>query len=176
MSTPLTSQQVPTNSILDQFNKQGYLGNSYSLTYSKNLSTTAETPLVLISNPIPAGQTYPNQKAIFYNLRKFASDLQQVLISIYLNPTVTSVGTLFTPVNLRPASTNTSIANCYVNGQFTVSANGTLTGQVGCPSNFYVTLESSLMFIIDPGTSVLLTGKALTANTNLYTQSSWYEL
>jgi len=176
MTTPNTAAQTATNSILDYFNKQAYLGQEFSFPTSVTLSTTAETPILLIQNPIVTTNTFPNQKALFYFDRKYASNNQEVLVKLYLNPTVTGVSTAQTAVCTRPAYGTTSISKCYPNGQFTVSSNGTLASQLGVPSNFYVTVDSQICFILDPGQSILLTGTAQAENTTLSMGSFWYEL
>ena len=174
-SSPLTLKQIPDKAYLDANNRQTYLGNEFSFPIAAfNLSGTSETPIFLLRNTLVAGST--NAKSIFYKLRRYTSDLQQVLLKLYINPTVTSTGTASVPVNLRPAYGTVSIAKAYTNGHFTVSANGTLSSIVGCPSNYYINADGDLMVILDPGTSVLITGTAQVANTNLSMTSEWYEL
>jgi len=174
--TPATNRQIPDHSMFDYFNKQTYLGNSYVISNLVNLSGTSETGILLIENPAVTTTAFPVQKSIFVTLRRYTSDLEEVLINNYFNPTIASVSTKTTPVNLRPASPNTSIAKCYTNGQFSTSGNGTVFGQIGCASSFYLVQENTLVFILDPGQTALFTATALTANTNLYSVISWYEI
>jgi hypothetical protein len=94
----------------------------------------------------------------------------------YVNATLATTGTATTPVNLRPANSNTSVSVCYVNGQFTTSANGTLVSALGCPADYYVTLDNSLLLIIDPGQNLLITATAIAMTTTLNADISFYEL
>jgi hypothetical protein len=174
---PATNKQVPENSILDTFDKQTYLGNAFVLAASDiTLSGTSETPLVLIENPALANTSFQNQKAIFCNLRRFTSTLQSVQIKLYSNPTVSGTTTATIPANQRVAYTTVSISKCYANGNFTVSANGTLMSNLGCSGNNYVVQDETLMVIIDPGNSILITGTALSANTVINSDVSWFEI
>lgn len=125
-----TNKQVPDKAILDQFNKQTYLGNSFSLPIDKQtLGSTNETLIALIQNPTTVSGL-ANTKSIFQNLRTTASDISSgdgtSFFRYYINPTVLTTSTATTPVSCRPANSNTSISNCYLSGQFTVSSNGTL--------------------------------------------------
>lgn len=166
-----TANQNPENSILDQFNKQTYLGNSFILAaVDISLSTTNEILIALIQN------VAPNTKSLFMNLRRYTSSAEQVLMKAYLNPTISTVGAATVPNNLRPANTNASVSTCYVNGNFTVSANGTLYSALGCPADYYVTLDNNILIILDPGQSLLITATALTEDTVLNSEISWYEL
>jgi hypothetical protein len=174
--TTITQNQTAEKSILDVFYRQTYLGNSYIVPIaSLALGSTSETPLLLIQNPAVSTASSA-QKAIFVSLRRFASDDQQVLIKTYVNPTITGTSTATTPVNLRPASANTSLSKCYGNGQFTSSANGTLISSIGCAADDYVVMDNKLLVILDPGQSMLLTATALVESTNVNADISWYEL
>lgn len=170
-NTPNNGYQISEKSILDQFNKQTYLGNSYSVpVINVNLTTSGETNVVLLENPST------NTKALFVNLRRYSSSAEQCLVKVYVNCTVSTTSTATTPVNLRPASANTSSAEVYENGQFTTSANGTSITSLGCPADYYITLDSTLLIILDPGQNLLITSTATTANTLFNADISWYEL
>jgi hypothetical protein len=163
--------QNADKSILDQFNKQTYLGNAFAVpVLGVSLSNTNETGVFLLENPSTSS------KAAFVNLRRYSSSAEQVLVKAYFNPTVSTTGTAATPVNLRPASTTTSSVNSYANGQFTTSANGTAADGIGIPADYYVTVDNSLLFIIDPGTTLLFTVTALVSTTVFNGNFSWYEL
>ena len=164
-----TANQVPDHSIMDLFGKQCYLGNAFTLSNAElSLPTTAETNLVYISNP------GTSKKSLFINLRRVSSSLQPVDIRYYLNPTITVNGSAATPLNLRPANSNVSVSSCFTSP--TSSAFGTLIETLGCPQSYYVVSDSSLLFILDPGNSMLMTGSAQTATTNINSDISWYEL
>lgn len=175
MTTPATNKQIPDNSILDYYNKQIYLGNGFILPGSVTLSDTSETPLFLVKNLAVSTSAFPVQQALFLNMRSFASSAQLVTIKTYSAPTISSVSTRATPVNLRPASTTTSVSRCYLNGQFGVSANGTLMSNLGCAGTNVPSSDGTLI-ILDPGQNLLITGTAGTGNTAVTFNVSWYEL
>jgi hypothetical protein len=178
--TPATQNQVPEHSILDYFNKQTYLGNAFSFPIGpETINSTNETPIALILNPaLAAGVAFPNQKALFQNLRTTASDIASgdgtTFFRYYLNPTIATQGTKTTPINCRPASATTSIASCYVNGQFTVSSNGTLARVI--TAGYSSINDSNLLFILDPGQSLLVTAQPVTSGATIINANSWYEL
>lgn len=175
--TPATKHQIPEESILDTFYRQTYLGNSFILPTTVALSTTSETDIVLISNPAISTSAFPSKyKSLFFNLRRFTSSAQAVLIKIYVSPTVSTTGTASTPVNLRPANTNVSISKAYQNGQFSLSSNGTLVSALGVGGSDFVVQDNQILIIIDPGQSLLITATALVQTTNLNADISWYEL
>lgn len=163
-----TQSQVPSNSILDINGRQTYLGNHFC--YSANnitLSNTAETNLALIVNPAT------NTKSLFLNLRRVSSTADLVQFKFYANPTVTNAGTPVTPVNLRIANSNTSSATVS-HGQ-TTSANGTLILTLEATVDYYVTTDSDLLIILDPGNSLMSTATAAGA-TVVNLNVAWYEL
>ena len=111
-----TQSQVPDNSILDINGKQTYLGNTFILPINGlTLSSADEVPVALIENPALRNP--------FLYTRSATADALAVL-RYYFNPTVTSPGTPTTPVNLRPASSNTSASLCYITPT-TFTSNGT---------------------------------------------------
>ncbi len=167
---PCTDTQIPDHAILDQYNKQTYLGNSYIIPSGAVTVTTAETPILLITNPAS------NTKSVFVNLRRYSSTVEPVLIKSYINATVATTGTAATPVNLRTGSPFTSSSVSYVNGQFTVSANGTLLSAIGSPATYFVTIDNNLLVVLDPGKNLLVTGAATTSTTVVNADASWYEI
>jgi hypothetical protein len=176
MSTPATNRQIPDQSILDAFYKQTYLGNAYIVPTTVDLSTTDETIVLMIENPAVDGAPNLTSKALFVNLRRYTSTLEPVIVNTYFNPTVLTTGTAFTPINLRPASTNASVAKCYQEGQVTVSANGTKISSIGVGSDDFVVQDNQLLIILDPGQSLLITATAAAENTSLSADISFYDL
>jgi hypothetical protein len=171
MSAPIPSQtrfptanQNPSNSILDAFDKQTYLGNQFSIVGPVGPPASVETPYLLISNP----STSP--KSLFVNFQSWV-DNDVVLVNIYANPTVLTNGTPITPVNMRVASATTSHALCY--GDPTTSSFGTLISSTG---TIYSSTPAQLMIIVDPGVTLLYTLNTLSAGDPLAAQIGWYEL
>jgi hypothetical protein len=178
---PGTNRQVPEHAILDYFNKQSYLGNAFSFPInSQTINSTSETPIALIINPAVTADAFPSgYKSIFNNLRTTASDNSSgddgtSFFRYYFNPTYSGLGTKTTPVNVRPASPTTSIANCYVNGQFTISANGTLVRAI--TAGYSSINDSLLLLILDPGNSLLVTAQCVTSGSTIINANSWWEL
>jgi hypothetical protein len=172
---PGTNKQVPEHSILDYFNKQTYLGNTFIYSIgSLELMSTAETPLMLITNPVVSSQAFPNNKSIFQGLKKLTclTAANSVAFRIYANPTVTNVGTPQTPLNLRPASPNTSIAALSTSP--TVTSNGTLVAILGSAN--VAPDVSDVLTILDPGQSILVTVQASASSTYVACEMSWYEI
>lgn len=173
---PATNKQVPDNSILDAFNKQTYLGNQFLYSIpATSTASSSESPILLISNPIVASSGFPSgYQSLFLNFRKVTciTNTQSVLFRFYFNPTVTSVGTPVTPVNLRPANAPASIAA--VSTGASVSANGTFLATL--PSLTFVPSVSTVLSILDPGQSMLITAQASAASTAIAVEIGWYEL
>jgi len=171
MTTPFPSHfnnQVAEKSILDAFNKQVYLGNTFSLITSLSLGDTSEHLEFLLTNPATS------QKALFLLRRKISSSAG-VYVKMYLNPTISGNGTPVTPINLRPAYTATSAASCYIAPS--ASANGTLITADGT-LNFTQVIDN--LIVIDPGSSVLISAQSLTGSggtpTTAIIENIWYEL
>src|ERR1700677_1561152 len=165
-----TPSQVPENAILDINGKQTYLGNSFILPLNGLLLTSAdETTAALIENPATS------KKSLFLFTRSATADAEAVL-RYYFNPTVVTPGTPTTPINLRPASFNTSSSLCYLTP--TTSSNGTFFSTVGTE----VTTEvlSNIIFILDPGQSLLITAQSPTWSEGndvlVYSENVWYEI
>lgn len=177
MSTSATNKQIPDAAIMDHYNKQAYLGNRYNYILSYTAAGTGEVAQILLQNLAVVGSAFPAQngawKALFVDLRSItgltASDVYTM--KTYLNPTVSSVGTAQTPVNLRPASTNTSIAT--VHSAPSVSANGTLVETLASPA--LGTQMASNLIILDPGQSLLITLQTAISGV-INAQIGWYEL
>lgn len=169
--TPATNKQVPEHSILDHYNKQTYLGNKFVSTVTMTSSGTTEVPILLMSNTQNGTGT---GKSMFVDLKKLvgltASD--SAILRCYINPTVTGAGTPATPTNLRPANANTSVAT--VATAPSVSANGTLVDVVVVAP--LAIGESSLMVIVDPTQTLLVTVQCSAASTATTSMLSWYEL
>jgi hypothetical protein len=163
-----TSKQVPDHAILDYYNKQTYLGNSYiGNSGTVTLADTSEHPVLYLMNP--AGATV----SLFSSSRKlFAGDVTNtVVFKLYVNPTGPSGGSSITPVNCRLASSNASIATC--KKTISTSTNGTLISTIIIGIGYQV--ESDSMLILDPGQSLLITA-AGSAATTCVAEFVWYEL
>lgn len=171
--TPATNKQIPDNSILDHFNKQSYLGNRYSFILALTASGTTEVAQLLLSNPAVSSLAFPNQVALFVDLRRMAGMTASAnnIMRVYLNPTASDVGAAQVEQNLRPASPNT--ATGVITSGPTVSANGVL---IEALSTLNVsTVQSDNLVILDPGQSMLITIQTASSAV-VNAQISWYEL
>lgn len=172
---PGTNRQVPEHSIMDHFDKQNYLGNTFAVPLSLSLSNTSETPLLLIQNPAVVGSGFPSGYKGLFIKNKQVTCAGQVTLRCYLNPTVSSTGTASSIFNLRSASPNASIALPFANGQFSVSANGSLVDVRSAVAGAQAL--SDLLLILDPGKSLLITIQTVTSGTNAVVGSmSWDEI
>lgn len=93
MTTPATNRQVPDHSIMDAFNKQNYLGNQFIFPFNSTIASTAETALILLSNPAVTGSGFPSAyKAIFTNYMKSVclTASQNATFRTYYAPTITA--------------------------------------------------------------------------------------
>lgn len=87
--------------------------------------------------------------------------------------TVTAgLGLQATPVNLRSGSATTSISTCYLNP--VPSANGTFISTI--VSVVSIETVSDVIFIIDPGTSLLVTAQGPMSGSLVFQENIWYEL
>ena len=159
-----TPNQNPEKSILDYFDKQFYLGNGFSVPFLNTNSSTSQ-PLVMIQNPATNTKT-----SIFLKTLQIYTD-NAVTASFYLNPTITSNGTLVTPVNLRPANANLSNALCYASPS--VSSNGTLVSILPSPDNYGGIIFPRLL-ILDPGQTLMIVSGSGSAN--FFYNIHYYEL
>jgi len=172
---PGTNRQSPDHSIMDQYNKQTYLGNSYGTTTGLvSLSGTSEVAFLYIANsvvPGPAGLGV----SIFQNLRKLlvndVTGATGAVFRIYTNVTSVSGGTTVTPGNLRTASPNVSISTIKLSPTWSVTGTAIATFSVGWENQN----ESSSMLIIDPGKNMMITAQP-TASTQCCANITWYEI
>ena len=171
---PATNRQVPDHAILDRYNKQAYLGNRYSFILPVTAGGTTEVAQIILSNPLLATTSFQNQVGLFVDLRRLVSSnvtAASNVMRMYLNPTVTSVGTPQTPQNMRPASPNVSASSLH--SAPTISANGTLVEALS--SGAFGTVQSEAIFIVDPGQTLLITVQ--TANGGIVVPAiSWNEI
>ena len=79
-----TSKQVPDHSIMDFYNKQAYLGNQFVLAINSAISSTSETPYLLLQNPSS------NKISLFQNYRRLLSRSATIscYLNFYANPTI----------------------------------------------------------------------------------------
>lgn len=177
---PTNAKQVPEHSIMDFYNKQTYLGQSFLI--STGLvdvsSANTETPILLLQNPssnFSSGSYGQKNIGLFQNVRKLSQGTNvssaTTLFRFYLNPTAPSPGSAATISNLRPSFSNSSKMNAYVSP--TISSNGAFLAVF---SVNYQEIDSSVLFILDPGYSILLTAETDTASTYVIAELSWYEL
>lgn len=160
--------QVPNNAIMDINGRQTYLGNSFILPANPDgvsLEDDTETALYYINCPASS------KKSLFLFQRKLAST-DQVIVRFYLNPTISGAGTPAVPINLRPASANTSVSSCA--SAPTASANGTFLSVLAT----VVSIESvsDVIFILDPGQSLLITAQGPADGSIVYQENIWYEI
>lgn len=167
MSAPLTSTQLPLDAILDLNGKQTYLGNSFVIpTPAVELSNESETPLLVIANPAGSG------KSLFLFSKKFGTDNNNTLIKYYLNPVLNVPGSATAALNLRTGATTVSISKCYLGA--TVTSNGTFIAALIATE---YGLTSDLLFVMDPGASLLVTGtQEGSGDTNIFIENAWYEI
>lgn len=164
-----TASQVPDHSLLDINGRQTYLGNTFILPGNPNgvtLSDMTETNIALITNPATS------KKSLFLFQRKLAST-DTVIVRFYLNPTVSNHGTPATPINLRFANTNTSSSLVY--NTPTTSAKGTFIAVLASIIEFETV--SDVLFVLDPGQSMLVTAQTTSSDPVLVFQENiWYEI
>lgn len=177
---PSNQNQLPDRSIMDHYNRLRYLGQQFVLGMNGySPGATSETNALIIQNPISnanaqASGIYGRQTiGAFLDFRKICSTTasETVVAKFYLNPTF-SGGTPQTPINCRTAYTNASVMNLLLSP--TVSAKGTFLDSL--ESNAFVPSDSHLLYILDPGQSMLMTITAGSAPTTLNSLFSWYEL
>lgn len=167
-----TNKQVPENAILDYFNKQVYLANTYSAAANFTVGAS-EIPLLLLSNLQTGNIT--NIKGLFQNFLKVIGKTasNSITLNAYLNPTVTGAGTAATIINLRPSYGVTgSLATIATSPS--VSANGTLVDSISAPA-LSVGISQSLK-ILDQNQILLITGIASAASTSITAILQWFEI
>lgn len=167
MAILCTQTQVAENSILDLNGRQTYLGNSFILPDTgASLTDTAEHPIEVIKNPAGSG------KSLFIFNRMLVTNNNPVIVRFYLNPTLNVPGTTTVAKNLRTGATLASISVNYLGA--TITANGTLFSTL--PASSLGTISTTLI-IIDPGSSILVTGQQAGAGTTLVvSENAWYEI
>lgn len=172
---PGSTRQLPDQGILDYYNKQTYLGNSFIASTGIIAGTGSEVPLMVLANP--AANFNQNGQAgslgCFHGLRKLQCDAlgDAAIFNFYLNPTSVSGGSVITPLNLRPAWG--TVSKMVVTKGPTISSGnyGTLfsTSIVNISE-----IDSSLLFVLDPGDSLLVTQSV--SDANVVAEFSWYEI
>jgi hypothetical protein len=168
MMNPSTGFQTADNSILDINGRQTYLGNHFALPVVRvSLTGSSETNIALLQNPST------NSKSMFINLRRVSSTTQLCQFQFYIGSTFSVAGTLVTPVNLRTGSATTSISTCTTGP--TTSAKGTLIESLECPTDDYVTTDSDLLIILDPGKNILITATPA-SDTKVNINLAWFEI
>lgn len=171
---PGSVRQIPEQGILDFYNKQTYLGNSFAVSTGLVAGTGAEVPLLYINNADT--NTFQNGQAgslaCFNISRKFQCDSPSAaaVFKVYLNPTTVAAGSVITPVNLRPAWG--TVSKMAVKKSPTAVSNGTLiyTFVVGGA----VSVDSKVLLVVDPGQALLVTQNVTAANVAV--DFSWYEI
>lgn len=164
----LTEYEIPDKSILDINGRQTYLANSFVASLKLSGIGNTETPVMLLTN------ASTNKKSLFHDVRKVSCVTASAgnAFRVYFNPTITGNGTPVTPINLRPASSTTSIANVYSSP--TVSSNGTYVATLASFS--YTPNVSTVLIILDPGQTVLYTSTATGAGNQIEVELVWYEI
>jgi hypothetical protein len=166
--TPANNRQVPSESIMDRYGKQVYLGNQFGIALGNvTVTGTAEVPLWLLLNSATSG------KALFIVLKKLAGVTagDTAILRSYINPTVTANGTTQSILNLRPASPLTPVAQAFTGS--TVTANGTFVDALSV--GVLNTSESDQLLVLDPGVNMLLTAQ-VNATSTIAALLNWYEL
>lgn len=168
---PATNKQVSDHAIMDYFNKQVYLANTYSFALNNTSGGTTEVPLILIRNT----SVIYTQPSIFISRKNLLSLTtgDGAIVKCYLNPTVTVNGTAATGIiNQRPGSP--SISTATITTLPTVTANGTLVDVIAAPA-----LQNGLsqaMQILDAGQSMLITMTTSASGALTSTIMGWYEI
>lgn len=153
-----TSAQIPNDSILDINGRQAYLCNQFIVgPDTVSLADASEHPILYLLNPST------NTKSLFiYNMNLNAVGATDVITyRIYSASSGVSGGTAATPQNCRLAASNTSNASALTSPS--VSSNGTRIQTIAVGFNSQ-SIKNPL-FVIDPGSSILVTGKAATTAT-----------
>lgn len=173
--TPATNKQLPDHAILDMNGKQNYLGNQFIYTFDGTTGSTSEFPIIYLLNPGGLLTSFPSgYKGLFCGYLKTSclTTSQSVVLKAYLNPTISSNGTPQTPINLRSASSNTSISNLYTDP--TASSNGTLITVLSSTPG--LSDLSTVLSILDPGKSLLITATTSSSSTVLSAELCWNEI
>jgi hypothetical protein len=172
MSNLSNQFQISQESILDLNGKQAYLGNAFSAGINgTSIASTSETALITISNPaaITSGQ-----KALFvdFALLSGMTASSTVIFRIYYNPTISAAGSVVTPTNIRTGSSNTPVA--VVHSLPTASSNGTFLSVLAVSPT--TTGSSTILRVVDPGSTLLITAQCSVNPTLIGAEIGWYEL
>jgi len=178
MTTQANQRQIPENAILDFYNKQNYLGNSFVASSGAITLPTAatESPIITLANPstngVPASGFQVQNTGLFLKSKKLLvlTATQSCVFKIYIGPTITVAGTVVTPVNMRPANSNASVMSFRKSP--TIGANGTLL------TNYYsngMVIDDSFLFVLDPNKTILITGTPSANSTVVTVDLNWYE-
>lgn len=176
---PATNRQVPEHAIMDLLGKQPYLGNQFMAgSNSVSISGTSEVPIMYIACTSAGTQgvgTSQNAKSIFCSLTKlFCADqaeLTGITYRVYFNAVGASSGSAVTPVNMRPANPNLSIATVLISP--TVSNKGTYVYSYAV--GFESPSVSRELVILDPGMNMLITAQPSASSAGIV-DLSWYEI
>lgn len=172
MSLISNQNQVAEKSILDISGRQTYLGNSFNAGFAPQaLGVTTEVPVFLVTNP--AGST----KSLFCFDRRYeiiVSSTDTASFTFYLNPTVSSVGTVVTPTNLR-FNVASPLSTVATSSFPSVSSFGSQVLDVSTVSSGNPS-RSNVLFILDPGVTLLLTAISSSATAPVGFQMAWYEI
>lgn len=169
MSTVNTNVQIPSESILDLFGKQTYLGNSFTVTTdSVALADTAEHPVLYVAN------ASTNTKTLFNYVRALncPDPAGTIIYRVYFNPTTVTAGSAATPVNCRTGSATASVATAKTSPAVVTKGTRVDTLTIG----FSAQSIDSILLAIDPGTSLLITAQAVGGATTAIVSAAWYEL
>lgn len=172
----MNSVQIPDKSILDINGKQTYLGNSFIAgVKSAAIGSTAETPYFLMINP---SSNAPSSafKSMFNYVRKLSVITTTSAIAtfrFYLNPTITSDGIAVIPLNLR-FNPNSAASVMQTFSLPAISSNGTFIADLAVTSGGGIGI-SNLLFVLDPGQSILVTITESTGTVPVAFETAWNE-
>jgi len=148
-----------------------YLGQSFQYNTTFNtISGSSETDYVLFRNPVGSGKIIRIHD-LDYTYNKGAGIS---IFRVYINPTVTSVGTPITINKKRVGSTVAPIALAYLTP--TISARGINYRSFGQSAVSTFELECHLSFILPAGTDLLVTIQPAANNTDHAVFSDWSEV
>jgi hypothetical protein len=165
------AHQTPDSAILDLNGRQTYLGNAFVAgTMTATVPSTTETPYVLISNPANSGHSM-----IIYT-KKMSIATQTTSLAIfrfYYNPTVSAAGTALAINNLR-LNASSPASTMAISEYPTTSNNGTFVADLIAGAEG--TNVSTVVQIIDPGNSMLVTCTETVSSVAVAFEIVWYEL
>lgn len=161
MANPTNNRQIPEHGILDYYNKQTYLGNSYLASSNVISLATAHTeyPIMLLSNPTSNAQAVPGTPGLqnlglFHGVRKLSQATNvssaTTIFRYYNTAVVSNPGTAVIPGNLRPAFGNNSKALCYINPTITGNTNQVQTVTTAPDISNSLNSTYFMVYSIDP--------------------------